>query len=299
MRIERIVTRPDFDGVVCASLSKDIYGPDIPILWLEPEEVSLESDLIKEGDIIANLPYSNNCSMYFDHHVTNNPPPDKPGLFSFDPSASGLIYNYFNGQFSRDFSELVYQTDRIDSADLTKDEILFPENYPYLLISMSLQSTKGDDEDYWNLLTNLLREKNIDQVFNNVVVKQRTDEFLKSNKNFKDILIKHTRIFKNIALTDFRNVPHVISSNRFLVYAVFPDIDISIKALKTKKDKSTIHISVAYNIFRADKRINIGKFLKQYGGGGHPTAGGISVDVSSFQVFVQKIINQISLQYKS
>ncbi|MGD9200771.1 MAG: DHHA1 domain-containing protein [Chitinispirillia bacterium] len=299
MKIERIVTRPDFDGVVCASLLKDIYGPDIPVIWLEPEEVKSECDLIKQGDVIANLPYSQNCSIYFDHHVTNNPPPDKPGSFSLAPSASGLVYSYYNnGQFSRDYSELVFQTDRIDSANLTKDEIIFPQKNPYLLLSMSLQSSAKNNEDYWNLLTDLMREKDIDEVLKNITVNRRTKEFLKYNKNYKNILISNTRIFKNIAVSDFRSFPRIVTGNRFLIYAVFPDIDISIKAFKTYRDNSSIHLSVAYNIFRSDKRINIGKLLKKFGGGGHPTAGGISIDILSYDSLLQKIVNSIFLQYE-
>ena len=122
----RIITRPDFDGVVCASLLYEAKHIEHPVKWVEPNEMQKGLVDVREGDIIANLPYDERCSLWFDHHHTNRI--DKPfkGSFKIAPSAAGVIYEYYKDRFYKDYSELVKETDKIDSANLSLDEVLHP-----------------------------------------------------------------------------------------------------------------------------------------------------------------------------
>ena len=139
----RIITRPDFDGIVCAVLLRDALKITGPVKWVEPYELKKRRDEIREGDIIANLPFEEGCSLWFDHHLSNRTDIDFKGVFRDAPSAAGIIFNFYEGKFTRDFSELVQQTDRIDSAGITIDEVLNPAKYPYVLLASTISINLG------------------------------------------------------------------------------------------------------------------------------------------------------------
>lgn len=92
--MKRIITRPDFDGVVCAVLLRASIGRRLPVLWVQPNDVQHNRLEVGPEDIIANLPNSGQCAMWFDHHVSNEVPEDYKGLYRVAPSAAGLIYEY-------------------------------------------------------------------------------------------------------------------------------------------------------------------------------------------------------------
>ena len=150
----RIVTRPDFDGIVCAVLLYQTENIDTDIYWVEPSEIQTGKASILKGDILANLPYSPNCSLWFDHHVSNKPKKKFKGAFEIAPSAAGVVYNYYKKQEKLDnhFDELIFHTDIIDSADLNQDQVRYPENYPYIILSMTIKNQNYKDVPYWNKL---------------------------------------------------------------------------------------------------------------------------------------------------
>ncbi|MGA8180357.1 MAG: exopolyphosphatase, partial [Desulfobacterales bacterium] len=160
----RIITRPDFDGVVCAALLYEAEKITESVKWVEPNDMQRGMVDVRTGDIIANLPYDDRCTLWFDHHHTNKI--DKPfeGAFKIAPSAARVIFEFYNGRFNRDYSELIQQTDKIDAADLSLDEVLYPEKYGLVLLSMTVLGRDGYDEGYWNRLVHLLRKSNIDEV---------------------------------------------------------------------------------------------------------------------------------------
>ncbi len=116
----RIVTRPDFDGVVCAVVLEEALTHTERTLWVEPNDMQQGTVEIREGDVIANLPYDSACSLWFDHHATNRVETPFEGAFGVAPSAAGLVWGYYKDRIKKDFSELIRQADRIDSADLTR-----------------------------------------------------------------------------------------------------------------------------------------------------------------------------------
>ena len=180
----RIVTRPDFDGVVCAVLLKE--AEDIPsdIYWVEPNDIQAKKADIRTGDIMANLPYSPECSLWFDHHISNKPVNPVPGAFDIAPSAAGVIYTYYKnkGKLDDRLDELVFWTDIIDSADLNQDQVMHPENYPYVLLSMTIKNENFQDINYWNHLVNLLSHTHISTILQDEQVKKLT--FGDSRANF-------------------------------------------------------------------------------------------------------------------
>ena len=183
----RIVTRPDFDGVVCAVLLKEAVNTTDPIQWIQPNDIQHGSFRVRAGDVIANLPYDPRCTLWFDHHVSNAVTDDFEGLFRIAPSAAGLVYEYFQDKLKHRFDELVVQADKIDSGQLTLEETLHPERHPYVLISMTTAFDLGSDVAFCNHLVDLLIRNSIDAILDDAVVAQRCREVVSANQKIRGL----------------------------------------------------------------------------------------------------------------
>ncbi len=273
----RIVTRPDFDGVVCAALLYEAENITREVKWTEPNDMQKGKVDILPGDIVANLPFHKNCALWFDHHYTNKPDVPFQGLYKIAPSAAGVIYEYYKDIFTRDYGELIRQTDKIDSADLSLDEVLHPEKYPYVLLSMTLTGSRLSDEAYWNHLADLVRRHSIEDIMQDSEVKKRCDAVVQENMGFKSVLEKHTRLLGHVSVTDFRSFAEAPRGNRFLVYSLFPDAIVSMKIRRHKEEPGKVIIGVGHSIFNPGCRVNAGLMLSRFGGGGHRGAASCTV----------------------
>jgi len=296
----RIVTRPDFDGIVCAVLLKEVEDIDSDIYWTEPNEVQTGKALVRKGDIMANLPFDPNCSLWFDHHVSNKPEKKFKGAFDIAPSAAGVIYAYYKnqGKFDHKFDELILNTDMIDSADLTRDQVRFPENYAYIILSMTIKNRDYQDIAYWNKLVSMLGEMGIDEILKDSDVQERCDAVVKENNEFGHFLNKHTIILENISITDFRSLDTIPSGNRFLTYSLFPDTIASIKIRYLEKDKKHVLLSIGHSIFNKNCHVNVGRLLAQFGGGGHAGAGGCTLETETAQKNIDHILEIMKANQK-
>ena len=288
----RIVTRPDFDGIVCAALLLEAVDPSLDIYWVEPNAIQSDSADIQKGDILANLPWHANAHLWFDHHISNKPDQDVPGAFAVAPSAAGVIYGYYQSKDLLDnrFDELIEQTDMIDSADLTMEQVMAPEDYPYLLLSMTIKNNAFKDIPYWERLVDMLRSENIQTILKDPDVEKRCRQVVRENKDFKGYLLEHTTIVENISVTDFRPLEKVPSGNRFLTYSLFPDSMASVKLRYAGPDKRQVLVSVGHSIFKPECRVNVGAMLAQFGGGGHFGAGGCTLDAENAQEKIDEIL---------
>jgi oligoribonuclease NrnB/cAMP/cGMP phosphodiesterase (DHH superfamily) len=266
----RIITRPDFDGIACAVLLKEALGHDIPVLWTQPNQIQNGEIHIGNEDIIANLPYYGDCDMWFDHHVSNAIEKRHKGLFRIAPSAAGLVFEYFHHKIDRRFQELVQQADKIDSAQLNLDEILHPERYDYILLSMTLSADPNSDQRYWDHLVKLLQHHTIDHVLADQLVKENCDRVELENKTYLCHLQSHTQVIEKVSLTDFREMTPVPNGNRFLVYSLFPDTVANMK-IYHEHDKTVVKIG--HSIINRNCHVNVGRLLAEFGGGGHRGAG--------------------------
>jgi hypothetical protein len=289
----RIVTRPDFDGVVCAMLLREAEGRDRPLVWAEPGDMQRGLVDVHPGDIVANLPYHANCGLWFDHHFSNTPARPVEGLFEIAPSAAGLVYRYYRDRIGRNYDELVHQTDRIDSADLTEDEVRHPENYPYVILSMTIGGRERQDEPYWNRLVDLLGEHGIDQVMADGPVQARTAQVLEENRVYRSHLERHTQIQGRVAVTDFRELPRPPRGNRFLVYSLYPQTVVQAKIRYDDRDRNRVIVSVGHSIFNRHCRVNVGLLLSDYGGGGHPGAGSCSFPREKAETYIPAILEAL------
>ncbi|MBI9089091.1 MAG: exopolyphosphatase [Desulfobacterium sp.] len=289
----RIVTRPDFDGIVCAVIIHEAEEINAPALWIEPSQVQNREAEIREGDIMANLPHDPRCSVWFDHHVSNQAEEKIEGAFKIAPSAAGVAYEYYRSanRLPREYDELIHWTDIIDAADLNEDQVLRPEAYPYILLSMSVKNRDETDPPYWNRLVAMLREQTILEVMADPEVKQRCNEVVEENRLYVDILKQHTVIHHGtISIADFRSMETVPSGNRFLTYCLFPQSHASIKIRYADSGKKSVLMSIGHSIFNPTCRVNVGKLLSNYGGGGHAGAGGCSLDARDADRVLEEVL---------
>jgi oligoribonuclease NrnB/cAMP/cGMP phosphodiesterase (DHH superfamily) len=287
----RIVTRPDFDGIVCAVLLHEALDITEPVKWVEPNEVQKGRVEIRENDIIANLPYDKRCALWFDHHYTNRPDAPFEGAFEIAPSAAGIIFEYYKERFTKDFSGLVRAVDKIDSADLTLDEILHPEKHKYVMLSMTISNGDELEIAYWNILVESLRKKDIDQVLEDPVVNERCRFIIAQNEIFIANLKENTELIKHVSVTDFRPFTNPPTGNRFLVYSLFPDSYVNLRIRFEDKTKRRLVLNVGHSIFNPKCNVNVGLMLADFEGGGHRGAGSSRFLTSKADNYIPKIID--------
>ena len=305
----RVVTRADFDGLVCAAIITAMEEID-SFLFVEPKFMQDGKVEVRPGDIIANLPYHPNCSLWFDHHITNKAPgfgensivPGK-GAFRLAPSAARVVYEYYvavEGAWKRDalkilnsdrFKYLLQETDRVDAALLAPEDVLHPRGY--VLISMTIDGVRPEDEPYWIRLIELLRDVPVEEILKDPDVKRRCQEVLDSQERLKQILLQRTTIKGNVIFVDLRGVKDLPEGNRFLVYTLFPKGNISLKITEDSQRPNTTAISVGYNIFNTTSKVNVGALLEKFGGGGHRVVGSCRVPNNEAEEAIAQILEAI------
>lgn len=349
----RLVTRADFDGLVCGAFITLVEEID-SYLFIEPKFMQDRMVEIRTGDIIANLPYHPKCSLWFDHHITNTdswllhihfaakepesrearkpsslpasqPPSIVPGKggFSLAPSAARVVYEYYTTlegdrrqtppqgladqppaeAGSRPIQEglrvlksdrmklLLHETDKIDAALLTPQEVLDPSGY--VLISMTVDGKRAEDEPYWLRLIGLLRDAPLGEVLADPEVRRRCREILDAQETLKKILLERTTLKGNVIFVDLRGVGEIPDGNRFLLYTLFPAGNISLKIADDPQRPNTTAISVGYNIFNTTSKVNVGALMKKYGGGGHRVVGSCRMPAREADKAITEILQAI------
>lgn len=275
----RLVTRGDLDGLTSAvllCLNENVEE----ILLVHPQAISDGEVAIGPEDIIANLPYQAGCAMWFDHHphtaTVSAPVADFKGDFGPAPSAARLVYEYYGGKIRwPQFDKLVRETDRLDSANLNPYDIHHPQGYIRLGFTIDSRSGLGSFHEYFITLVDLLmKETPIQEVLEHPEVKTRLDRLEAENELFRHALEDHSRIEDNVITTDFRPLDRVPAGNRFLVYALYPDVNVSVR-LQWGPGKESVMLTIGHSIFNRTCRTNVGELAARYGGGGHPGAGSI------------------------
>ena len=283
----RFISRADFDGIVCGVLITSQEKIDY-ILFVEPKAMQDQEVAVNSGDIIANLPYHPSAGFWFDHHITNQVTTPFQGNFRIAPSAARVVFEYYPPGALGKYEELVNEADRIDSGSLSAADVLNPERH--VLLAFTLDPGSREDEPYWVSLINLLREKPFASVMEDSEVRKRCGEVLEDFKVYRGILVKNTRQEGNVAVTDLRDVNFKGKVNRFLVYSLFPEANLSVKVFHDNHQTGRTGISVGKNIFNKTSPVNIGELLSHYGGGGHQGAGSCRVPNEQAEKNLKEII---------
>jgi hypothetical protein len=313
----RLVTRADFDGLVCGALVTKFEKID-DYLFVEPKFMQDGLVEIRNGDIITNLPYHPNCKLWFDHHITNTTP-DFPtpimigkGGFRLAPSAARVVYEYYtelgnrqqatgNGTPDREVLKflgtdrvnyLLREADRIDAGKLEQEDVLNPQGY--VLISMTTDGKNIGDEPYWLKIIDLLREKTLEETLIDPEVKKRCQGIRDEQEKLRKLLLERTTMKGNVIYCDLRGIKDIPDGNRFLIFTLFPKGNIQVKVSDDPQRQNTTAISVGYNIFNPTSNVNVGELLKNYGGGGHKVVGSSRVPNDKAEQAIKEILAAVT-----
>jgi hypothetical protein len=308
----RLVTRADFDGLVCGALVTKFETIDA-YLFVEPKFMQDGMVEIRSGDIITNLPYHPNCTLWFDHHITNIMPEfDKPimpgkGGFRLAPSAARVVYEYYIETSKSSDREgaarlaflntervkyLLEEADKIDAGQLTREDVLHPQGY--VLISMTTDGHFAEDEPYWLRIIELLREKTVDETLKDPEVARRCQRVLDDQEKLRKVLLQRTVLKGNVIYVDLRGVKNLPDGNRFLLFTLFPEGNIAVKVSDDVQRENTTAISVGYNIFNKTSTVNVGELLHRYGGGGHKVVGSCRVPNDQAEKAIEEIVAAVT-----
>jgi nanoRNase/pAp phosphatase (c-di-AMP/oligoRNAs hydrolase) len=317
----RLVTRADFDGLVCGALLTK-FEPIDAYLFVEPKFMQDGLVEIRAGDIIANLPYHPNCTLWFDHHVTNTTPDfAKPivlgkGGFRLAPSAARVVYEYYkelnnkqrpigeekttrlkNQEIiafldSERINYLLHETDRIDAGKLEPQDVLDPQGY--VLISMTTDGRNAGDEPYWLRIIELLRDASLEEVLRDPEVSRRCQQIRDEQEQLRKLLLARTVIKGNVIYVDLRGIQEIPDGNRFLIFTLFPQGNIQVKVADDNQRENTTSISVGYNIFNTTSNVNVGELLSHYGGGGHKVVGSCRVPNDQAERAIREIVAAVT-----
>ncbi|HPD60901.1 MAG TPA: exopolyphosphatase [Thermodesulfobacteriota bacterium] len=286
----RLITRADFDGIACGVLLSAQEKID-RFLFVEPKAMQDGEVKVGSDDIIANLPYHPKAFLWFDHHITNQVSGFFRGKFFLAPSAARVVFDYYPPGSLTCYEALVQEADRIDSGDLDMADIFEPQGC--VLLAFTIDPNSRADEPYWIKLIHLLRDQPVALAMEDAEVRARCQQTLEDFKVYHRLLLNNTRQDGTVVITDFRGINFQGKVNRFLVYSLFPEANISVKIFRDYQQKGRIGISVGKNIFNKTSNINVGELLSHYGGGGHQGAGSCRVPVEDAEDVLNKIIKAL------
>ena len=291
----RLVTRGDMDGLVAAVLITSME--DITSLALiHPQDITDNKFEVQEDDILANLPYHPNCAMWFDHHEltdSNRKPPEVfKGKHAIMPSVARVVYEYYQSEKLKQFEPLIAETDRFDSAQLTVEDISDPRGAILLGFTIDPRTGFGIDKHFFITLVELLKTFDIDKVLQTAEVARRVKTYLENDFRFLQVLNDHTRIDQNVIITDFRKLRNIPVGNRFLIYTLYPECNVSVR-IQWGPRKESVATTIGHSIINRTCKTDIGRLCSEYGGGGHKGAGACPLDPASADSKLVEIINKL------
>ncbi len=275
----RVVTRGDMDGLtgaVIASLNEKIDSVEL----IHPQDITAGKAQIMATDVLINVPYHPACGMWFDHHQHTasyrQPPVRFKGKYGLAKSAARLVYDYYGGETAMpDLAELVHETDRMDSAQLDPADVTNPQGYILLGFTIDSRTGLGAFKNYFVILYELLRRSvDINQVLAHPVVASRIAQMKANETAYRKTLLNHSQLHGNVVVTDFRPLAKAPVGNRFLVYALFPTANVSIR-LHWGPQRESVVAALGHSIFDRSCRSDLGSIAVQHGGGGHRGAASI------------------------
>ncbi|MBQ4486000.1 MAG: exopolyphosphatase [Oscillospiraceae bacterium] len=289
--MKRLVTRSDFDGLVCAMLLKELDMID-EIKFVHPKDVQDGKVDLSENDITTNLPFDKRVGLAFDHHeseLIRNRREDYEGKYIIDgtaKSAARVVYDYYGGadRFKNVSEEIMTAVDKGDSADFTENEILHPKGWVLMNFIMDARTGLGRFHDFrisnYDLMMELISycvDHSIDDVLKLPDVKERVDLYFEQQELFREQLKRITRIEGKVAVIDLRNEEVIYAGNRFMVYAMWPETELSVHVAWGFREQNTA-VMIGKSIINRNSDFNIGELCLTYGGGGHANAGTCQID---------------------
>lgn len=270
----RLITRADLDGLTCALLLREVEPIDA-VDFAHPKDVQDGKVAVTGDDILANLPYDERAALWFDHHVSQADyawNPNLKGAYEVAPSAARVIANHYKSPKFARYSRLLDETDRLDAAILTREDILDPQGWILIGYTLDPRSQLPRYQDYFRHVMELARTHTPEEILADPQVRSRIDAMRAQEAAFVAHLHADSRVDKNVVITDVRGRGELPTGNRFLIYTLFPDANVSMRMADGFGGK-VVSIQLGHSILNRTCHTNVGELLGAYGGGGHEGAG--------------------------
>jgi nanoRNase/pAp phosphatase (c-di-AMP/oligoRNAs hydrolase) len=301
-----LLTRSDFDGLVCAILLKDM-GILESIKFVHPKDVQDGKVEVTGNDILTNLPYVPGCHLCFDHHASEEiRTRDLSGpnhiLSAGADSAARVLYNFYGGRdrFPTISEEMMREVDRADSARFTREDILHPQGWVLLSFLMDARTGLGRFREFrvsnYQLMMELIdycKEHTIDEVLGLPDVAERINLYREHRDRFVEQIRRCTTVHGRLAVLDLRNEEVIYAGNRFMIYALYPECNVSMHIIGGLRRQNTV-FAIGKSILDRSCKIKIGELVFAYGGGGHNAAGTCQIDNELAERVRTEIIQRIN-----
>lgn len=300
----RLVTRSDFDGLVCAALLKHLKLID-EILFVHPKDMQDGKIAISPRDITTNLPYVAGCHLAFDHHLSETIRNQATGNHIIDaeaPSAARVVWRHYGGHaaFPAQWDEMMEAVDKADAAQFSRDDILDPQDWELLSFIMDARTGLGRFRDFrisnYQLMMQLIdfcQSHGIGEILQLPDVQERVALYREHNRAAQEQIKRCATVRHNLVVLDLRNEETIYAVNRFVVYALFPQRNISIHVMWGLKQQNTV-FAIGKSILDRSSNTNVGELCLSYGGGGHLNAGTCQVNNEDAEMILQELIDEIT-----
>jgi len=299
----RLLTRSDFDGLACGALLQYLGLIDE---WKFVHPKDIQDGLVDatDNDILANIPYIKGCKLWFDHHSSESERLGKDAYFEGvskqAPSCAKVIFDYYGGgsKLSK-FEEMIHFVNKVDSGNLSTEEIVNPKDWILLGFMMDPRTGLGrfrnfsvSNYDLMMILAKACAEKSITEILQLPDVKERIDLYYQQADLFKQMVKEHTKVDGNVIYVDLRGVDIIYAGNRFVIYTLYPEQNVSVWVVDGR-NKSNVAITAGYSIINRTCTTDIGSVMLLYGGGGHKQVGTCQVSYDSAEKVIADIIGRL------
>lgn len=300
----RLVTRSDFDGLVCAVLLKELDMLE-DILFVHPKDMQDGKIPVTSKDITTNVPYVPGVYLAFDHHLSETVRvATRPDNHIIDPkamSAARVVYDHYGGpaKFPRIREDMMTAVDKADAAQFSKDEILDPKGWVLLNYLMDPRTGLGRFREFrisnYQLMMALIDAcltKSVDEILQMPDVAERVALYREHEPKAKEQIERCSTVHGNAVVLDLRNEETIWPTNRFAIYALYPQCNISIHVMWGLKKQNTV-LAMGKSILDRGSKTNVGALALSYGGGGHEAAGTCQIDNDKADEVLGTIVSRL------
>ena len=299
----RLVTRSDFDGLACGAL---LLEAGIIDSWKFAHPKDLQDGLVEvsENDCLANVPFVPGCGLWFDHHSSEHERLALEGKFKGEsritPSCARIIYEYYGGaeRFPQ-YGEVMEAVDKVDSGNLTLEEILNPAGWILIGFLMDPRTGLGRWRQFtisnYQLMEKLLaacHTMRAEEILAMPDIQERVEVYQEQTEKFKDMVAGHTRVDGNVIITDLRGVDPIYTGNRFLIYSLYPEQNISAWIVSGRGGKGC-SAAVGYSVINRTASLDVGSLMLKYNGGGHKKVGTCQFSDENMAAELPKMLEEL------
>ena len=300
----RLITRSDFDGLACGALLKEAGIID-SWKFAHPKDLQDGLVVVNENDCLANVPFVEGCGLWFDHHSSEHERLQLEGKYKGEsritPSCARIIYEYYGGRerFPQ-FDDMMEAVDKVDSGSLTIDEVQHPTGWILIGFLMDPRTGLGRWRNFtisnYQLMEQLIdacRTMSTQEILQLPDVQERIDTYFEQTEKFMEMVKAHTVTDGKLLISDLRGVDPIYSGNRFMIYSMYPEQNISAWIVSGRGGKGC-SAAVGYSVLNRTATLDVGSLMLKYNGGGHKKVGTCQFSEENMDAELPKLLKELS-----